>query len=68
MFPLGELKRVSDLLGNNYIITNPPPFNESLLRRMDIVRQMRFESVCNALRDNFVYDIAKANWSEAPVS
>jgi hypothetical protein len=55
---------VSDLLSYNNIITDTPSFNECLLRRVNVVRQMRFESICNALRNDFVNDIAKTNRPE----
>jgi hypothetical protein len=55
---------VTDLLGDDNVITDMPSFNERLLRRVNVVWQMRLESICNALIDDFVNDIAKANRSE----
>jgi len=49
------------LLRYDDVTANTPTLNESLLRRMNIVRQVRFQSIGKAFCNNFVDDIAKTN-------
>jgi hypothetical protein len=52
-----------DLLSNNDVITNLSTFYKSLLGGVDVVRQMRFKSICNTFCNNFINYIAKTNRS-----
>jgi hypothetical protein len=49
---------MSNFLGNDDVVTYSPTFDESLLRRMNIIRQMRLNSICYAFGYDFVNDIA----------
>jgi hypothetical protein len=64
VLPRGELKRVRDLLGNNDVVTNSSPLDESLLSRVNVIREMRFQSVGNAFGYDFVNHVAKTDRSE----
>jgi hypothetical protein len=57
VLPGGELKGVGDLLSNNDIVTNSSPLDESLLSRVNVIWEMRFQSVSNALGYDFVNHI-----------
>jgi hypothetical protein len=46
VFPRTESERVSNLLGNDYVVTNAPTFNKSLLRLMNIIWQVSFKPIC----------------------
>jgi hypothetical protein len=37
MLPRAKSERVGDFLSDNDVVADPPSFNKSLLRRMDVV-------------------------------
>jgi hypothetical protein len=64
VLPGGELKGVRDLLSNNDVVTNSSPLNESLLSRVNVIREMRLQPVSNAFGYDFVDHIAETDGSE----
>jgi hypothetical protein len=50
---------VSDFLSKNNVVTNSPSFNKRLLRRINIIRLVRIESISKAFSNNFVDDVVK---------
>ena len=54
---------MSDFLRNYNVITNSTPFDKSLLRGINIIRQVRFEPISERFSNNLVDDITKANGS-----
>ena len=54
---------MSNFLHNYNVITNSMPFDKSLLRGININRQVRFEPISQRFSNNFIDDITKANGS-----
>src|SRR4051812_38014126 len=52
---------MSDFLSNNNVIANAATFNESLLRRVNVVRQVWLKPICSAFGNDFVDNVAKTN-------
>jgi hypothetical protein len=45
-------------LSNYNIVTNASPFNEGLLRGVNIIRQVGLEPICNAFGNTFIDHIS----------
>ena len=54
---------MGDLLSNDNIVVDPPAFNKSLLRGVYVIRKVRLESIGKSFGNDFVNDIAEANWT-----
>ena len=55
---------VQDFSRKHHIIINQPTFEEGTLTWMNEIREHPFETVADHFRQNFVRDIAQADWQE----
>ena len=53
-------ERVSNFLRYYDVVTNTSTFNECLLRRMDLIWQMRLQPISQGLSNNFINYITQA--------
>ena len=55
---------VEEVIGNKYIVSDQSVSNEGALVLRDYNRKDRLEPIGDGFHDDFIYDIAQADWAE----